>query len=330
MARDVVCPGGALRPAVDGALPAEGQVPHPDHLAIITAAAVSPIVAHGTRNSQMGAQRGLGRVSKCAVIPSTNGKIGFRAVKQHCDTVGAVPAPETRQQVTYPGGDGHEFAHLHLHTEATLMDGEIRPRDLVNRVQELGMKAVAVTDRENVFGAWEVWEAARRHGIKTIFGCEVEVAGPDGRAKTGGHLVLLARDAAGWRNLSALATHVLGHGPDTQVAIGKALLAQHATSRPWWCPASTEPERHEPRPIRRCRGRAGAGPLRGAAIQARQGCVVATRTRRRAALRVRARVMVCASSKTMLSHRVTCRLSLACTDPTRTKMEDVLARNRHG
>ncbi|HEY0715249.1 MAG TPA: DNA polymerase III subunit alpha, partial [Polyangia bacterium] len=99
-----------------------------------------------------------------------------------------------------------EFTHLHLHTQYSLLDGAIRVDDLFPKCLELGMKSVAMTDHGNLFGALDFYDKAKKHGVKPIFGCETYVA-PDMNDKTerrSHHLILLAKDNAGWKNLSYL------------------------------------------------------------------------------------------------------------------------------
>ncbi len=104
------------------------------------------------------------------------------------------------------------FAHLHLHTQYSILDGAISISKLVQRAADLGMPAVAMTDHGNMFGAVEFHEAARKAGIKPIIGCEVYVAQGsrfEKDASTGGfnginHMVLLAMNAVGYRNLVQL------------------------------------------------------------------------------------------------------------------------------
>ncbi len=112
-----------------------------------------------------------------------------------------------------------DFVHLHLHSEYSLLDGGNRIGPLVDRIAELGMDAVALTDHGNLFGAVAFYEACRKKGIKPILGIEAYVA-PDvntetsdrrhketqGVADGGFHLVLLARNEAGWRNLVKLSS----------------------------------------------------------------------------------------------------------------------------
>ena len=68
------------------------------------------------------------------------------------------------------------FAHLHVHTEYSLLDGMGKIEELVPRAKELGMDALAITDHGAMYGVVEFYEAARQHGIKPIIGCEMYVA----------------------------------------------------------------------------------------------------------------------------------------------------------
>ncbi len=105
------------------------------------------------------------------------------------------------------------FVHLHVHTEFSLLDGAIRLRDLIDTVRRYQMPAVAITDHGNMFGALEFYELCKKAEVKPILGCEVYVAprsrfDRQGKADNGGngdedrnyHLVLLAKDLAGYRN----------------------------------------------------------------------------------------------------------------------------------
>ncbi len=99
-----------------------------------------------------------------------------------------------------------EFTHLHLHTQYSLLDGAIRVDELFPKCLELGMKSVACTDHGNLFGTLDFYEKAKKHGVKPIFGCETYVA-PDRHDKTerrSHHLILLAKNRVGWKNLSYL------------------------------------------------------------------------------------------------------------------------------
>ncbi|MBI4510104.1 MAG: DNA polymerase III subunit alpha [Deltaproteobacteria bacterium] len=102
---------------------------------------------------------------------------------------------------------GGEFTHLHLHSSYSLLDGAIRLSDLFPRVLELGMKSVALTDHGNMFGAVDFFKKAKQYGVKPIFGCETYVAGDDRFDKSNRrnhHLILLARNEEGYKNLSYL------------------------------------------------------------------------------------------------------------------------------
>jgi len=98
------------------------------------------------------------------------------------------------------------FTHLHLHTEYSLLDGLNRIPKLAQRIKELGMNSVAITDHGNMYGAIDFYETMKKNGIKPIIGCEVYVA-PDGRLKKEKrsakryHLVLLAKNNTGYKNL---------------------------------------------------------------------------------------------------------------------------------
>ena len=72
--------------------------------------------------------------------------------------------------------NGSEFVHLHVHTQYSLLDGAIRIDDLLQRVSEYGMPAVATTDHGTLFGAVEFYEKATKAGIQPIIGCEMYIA----------------------------------------------------------------------------------------------------------------------------------------------------------
>lgn len=103
------------------------------------------------------------------------------------------------------------FVHLHTHSEYSLLDGANRLGDLIRRAQELEMPALALTDHGCMYGAWEFNQKAQKAGIKPILGMEAYVAPGDRREKSAPrgersyyHLVLLARDAVGYKNLVKL------------------------------------------------------------------------------------------------------------------------------
>ena len=125
------------------------------------------------------------------------------------------------------------FVHLHLHSEYSLLDGGNRIKRLVARVKELGMDSVAVTDHGNLFGALEFYMAAKEAGVKPILGIEAYVAPGDRRDRTptgvadgGFHLVLLAQDLRGWRNMVKLSSDAFLNGFYYKPRMDKSTLAE--------------------------------------------------------------------------------------------------------
>ena len=101
-----------------------------------------------------------------------------------------------------------KFAHLHVHTEYSLLDGSNKIKEYVARVKELGMDSAAITDHGVMFGVIDFYRAAKAEGIKPILGCEVYVAPQSRFDKEVGtredryyHLVLLAQNNQGYNNL---------------------------------------------------------------------------------------------------------------------------------
>ncbi|WP_372680314.1 DNA polymerase III subunit alpha [Desulfosarcina sp.] len=127
-----------------------------------------------------------------------------------------------------------EFVHLHVHTQYSLLDGAIRLADLFKKVKAFGMPAVALTDHGTMFGALDFYQQATSAGIKPIIGCECYVAPRTLADKTPldrdgtRHLVLLAENQQGYRNLCKLATVGQMEGYYYKPRIDKALLAAHA------------------------------------------------------------------------------------------------------
>ena len=103
-----------------------------------------------------------------------------------------------------------EFVHLHIHSEFSLLDGANRIKDLPVRAKELGMKAMAITDHGVMYGTIDFYKACKKEGIKPIIGCEVYVAPRRRFDKEPGidnhynHLILLAKNNQGYKNLSKL------------------------------------------------------------------------------------------------------------------------------
>lgn len=103
-----------------------------------------------------------------------------------------------------------EFVHLHIHSEFSLLDGANRIKELPVRAKELGMKAMAITDHGVMYGAIDFYKACKKEEIKPIIGCEVYVAPRSRHDKEPNidnrynHLILLAKDQQGYKNLSKL------------------------------------------------------------------------------------------------------------------------------
>src|SRR5438093_7980183 len=128
-----------------------------------------------------------------------------------------------------------DFVHLHLHTEYSLLDGACRLDRLMDKAHELKFPALAITDHGVLYGAIDFYQAAQEKGIKPIIGCEVYVA-PGSRLEkktsSGGrdvyhHLVLLAKDETGYKNLIQLGTAAHLEGYYYKPRIDKELLAAH-------------------------------------------------------------------------------------------------------
>ncbi len=126
------------------------------------------------------------------------------------------------------------FVHLHLHTEYSLLDGCIRIGALVDKMKEYKMKAAAVTDHGNMFGAVEFYKAFDKQGLTPIIGAEVYVA-PSSRFEKRSHgideasyhLILLVQDEDGYRNLCKLVSAGYMEGFYYRPRIDKELLAAH-------------------------------------------------------------------------------------------------------
>jgi DNA polymerase-3 subunit alpha len=128
------------------------------------------------------------------------------------------------------------FVHLHCHSEYSLLDGANRIDDLIARARELEQPALAITDHGNLHAAWEFQEKARKAKVKPIIGMEAYVAPGDRRARgrNGGpgskpyfHLVLLARDLTGYRNLVKLSSLGFIEGFYSRPRIDRELLAKY-------------------------------------------------------------------------------------------------------
>ncbi len=128
------------------------------------------------------------------------------------------------------------FVHLHLHTDYSLLDGAIQIKPLAKRTEELRMRACAMTDHGNMFGAISFYNAMKGVGVKPIIGCETYItrgsrtdrsAGAPGE-KANFHLILLAKDLEGYRNLVRLTSKAYTEGFYYKPRIDKELLAEHS------------------------------------------------------------------------------------------------------
>ena len=125
-----------------------------------------------------------------------------------------------------------EFTHLHLHTDYSLLDGACDVDKLVAHVDKIGQTSVAMTDHGNIFGAVHFFNAANKKGIKPILGCELYICqAEDHRAKGDGdkynHLLVLAENQEGYRNLVRLTSEAALHGFYRKPRVSKNFLAKH-------------------------------------------------------------------------------------------------------
>src|ERR1051325_9784112 len=123
-----------------------------------------------------------------------------------------------------------QFVHLHLHTDYSLLDGACDVEKLCQRVQELAMPAVAMTDHGNIFGAVHFVNAAHKHGVKPIVGCELYVCKKDDHrgppeGDTYNHLLVLAENEEGYRNLVKVTSEASLHGFYYKPRVSKKFLA---------------------------------------------------------------------------------------------------------
>src|SRR6202051_454643 len=130
----------------------------------------------------------------------------------------------------------NQFVHLHLHSDYSMLDGACDVEKLVERVHELGMPAVAMTDHGNIFGAVHFVNASHQVGVKPIVGCELYICKkddhvitrtpPDG--DTYNHLLVLAENEEGYRNLVKITSEASLHGFYYKPRVSKKFLAEHS------------------------------------------------------------------------------------------------------
>jgi DNA polymerase III subunit alpha len=128
-----------------------------------------------------------------------------------------------------------EFIHLHLHTQYSLLDGACRIPELLSLAKRFNMDSLAITDHGNMFGAIEFYIEAQKAGIKPIIGCEVYVApgsrldkNSQGIEDASFHLILLAKDETGYKNLMKLVSIGYLEGFYYRPRIDKDALSQHS------------------------------------------------------------------------------------------------------
>ncbi len=126
-----------------------------------------------------------------------------------------------------------KFVHLHIHSEYSLLDGANRIKDIPKRAKELGMDAIAITDHGVMYGAIDFYKSCKKEGIKPIIGCEVYVAPRSRFDKEAGidnkyyHLILLAKNNQGYKNLSKLVSLGFLDGYYYKPRIDKEILEKY-------------------------------------------------------------------------------------------------------
>ncbi len=121
------------------------------------------------------------------------------------------------------------FIHLHLHSEFSIVDGMVRPAELVAKAAELGMPAVAMTDQNNLFALVKFYRAAEKAGVKPIIGADLLIANPEDPANTD-QIILLCQDRSGYLNLCRLISRAWQEGQDHH----------QATIKRYWLEGQTE------------------------------------------------------------------------------------------
>ncbi len=127
-----------------------------------------------------------------------------------------------------------DFVHLHVHSEYSLLDGAVKIKNLLEKTRALGMNSVALTDHGAMYGSFKFFLKAREAGIKPIVGCEIyqaEGSRFDKQKRLGSdqfHLVLLAKNLAGYRNLMKLVSHAHMEGFHYRPRVDLELLKEHS------------------------------------------------------------------------------------------------------
>ena len=126
-----------------------------------------------------------------------------------------------------------EFTHLHLHTEYSLLDGACDLTKLMERVAAVGQKSVAMTDHGNIYGAVHFFDAAKKQGIKPILGCELYICKHEdhrapGEGDDNNHLLVLAQNEEGYRNLMRITSEASLYGFYRKPRVSKRYLAENS------------------------------------------------------------------------------------------------------
>ena len=125
------------------------------------------------------------------------------------------------------------FTHLHVHSQYSILDGAASIKGLVGKAKNDGMTALAITDHGSMFGVKEFWDTCKKEGVKPILGCETYVATrsitdkSDKVDRSGDHLILLAKNKAGYKNLIKLISAANTKGFYYKPRIDKELLKKH-------------------------------------------------------------------------------------------------------
>ncbi len=125
------------------------------------------------------------------------------------------------------------FSHLHVHTQYSILDGAANILSLIEKAKSLGMEAVAITDHGNMFGVKEFHNTATKKGIKPIIGCEIYVAKRSiaevsvKEDRSGDHLILLAKNLTGYKNLTKLISTAWTKGFYYKPRVDKELLSRY-------------------------------------------------------------------------------------------------------
>lgn len=128
----------------------------------------------------------------------------------------------------------HPFVHLHCHTQFSLLDGAVRIDEMLDLAADMGMPAAAITDHGNMFGAVQFYRAARERDLRPVLGLETYVAPGSrfdripGRDQKSCHLLLLARNQAGYANLVKLTSRAFTEGFYYKPRVDRELLAEHS------------------------------------------------------------------------------------------------------